>query len=1061
MGEERRVVTVLFSDVAGSTAMGESNDPEDVRALLARYYAIAREVISVHGGTVEKFIGDSVMAVFGIPQAHGDDAERALAAALALREAVANDAPTRELQLRIGVNTGEVVAARQSDAADFLVTGDAVNVAARLQQAAEPGSILVGDRTRRAASGFRFGPERRIEVKGKREPVPTFALLERAADGRPPRTPFLGREHDLAQLDLVSRRAFAERRPHLVTITAPAGTGKSRLVQEFASRMGNGARIATAQCVPYGSAVTFVPLRGLVSDLLGAGGDEDALERLGSAFVEAGHSGADARRLAELIAVTLGESTPSERQDRDEIFTAWRLLIEAQAARGPLVVVFEDLHWATDTLLELVEHVTVSRMSTPLLMFALARPELLDRRPTWGGGRRNFASLGLEPLTDAETRSLLEGLSEDIPASVADRIVERSGGNPFFAGELVRAYDERSEGGSGTDVQLPDTVHATVLARIDTLPADERGVLEMTAIAGRTAGPAAICALLQDFDEARVTTALEALAARDMLVPQGASDYAFRHIVIREVAYATLPRAERVRGHLRLARWLEESAPDRASELAELIAYHYRQAIGLSPGGRLPDGVAATTVVAALERAARVAAKGSAYVEADELIREAIRIAPPERHLDLLELRGDLLLFGDPAIEGYAEAWERWSRSPSGDPRIGARLLAKRLMVTARWAGSLSRALPHDEFTALAKDAGALLERAPDAEISAMLAIAVALQRGFAEADPADARQRMRDAQDAAEFYAARGDIEGESAALDALASLQRTGFGDWQGAIDSTNRRLANVARLSLIERIDAWNVKVWSLVFAGRYEEAIETFHESRRARHAGDPDYTLLHGAAWAAYAAMLVGRWDDALALGDLMLVMREEAQRTMTRFAFPGWVGVMRVAAARLDATRLARYRSAFVSTANIGTLREPLRSCWSAHIDRDAAAARRFLAAPLSLPDRKAEVIALLVFEMGERLGEGEIAAIEKSSSPAPPVLELRIRLVRALNGGPGDLREAIAALEAGRIVADAARASVLLALRTKVEPDRADARRRLEALGDRLFLQKLEEEWA
>jgi class 3 adenylate cyclase len=1061
MSEERRVVTVLFSDVAGSTAMGESNDPEDVRALLARYYAIARDVISTHGGTVEKFIGDSVMAVFGIPQAHGDDAERALVAALALREAVGGDPQTAALVLRIGVNTGEVVAARQTDAGDFLVTGDAVNIAARLQQAAEPGSILVGDRTRRAASGFRFGTEQRLEVKGKREPIGAFALTERMVEGHAPRMPFLGREHDLAQLDLVSRRAFAECRPHLVTITAPAGTGKSRLVQEFAARMGNGARIATAQCLPYGSAVTFVPLRGLVADLVGAKREDEALQRVHSAFVEAGHPDGDARRLAALIAVTLGESTANERQDRDEIFTAWRLLIEAQAALGPLVVVFEDLHWATDTLLELVEHVTVSRMSTPLLMFALARPELLDRRPTWGGGRRNFASLGLEPLSDAETRGLLAGLSDHIPAAVADRIVERSGGNPFFAGELVRAYQERlDEGAAGAAVQLPDTVHATVLARIDKLPGDERLVLEMAAIAGRTARPATIGALLPALGEARIAAALDSLAERDMLVAQGAGDYTFRHIVIREVAYATLPRAERVRGHLRLASWLEETTRDRASEIAEVIAYHYRQAIGLSPGGRVPEGLDASVVVAALERAARAAAKASAYVEADELIRDAIRVAAPERHLDLLELRGDLLLFGDPALEGYAEAWERWRQSRAADSRVGARLIVKRLIVSSRWAGSLSSPIDEGEFRSLAEEAQRLLQHAPDPEVSAKLACALALQRGFARADSAAASQLRGAAERAAEFFAARGDIEGESEALDAVASIQRTEFGDWQGSIESTDRRLANDARLSLIERIDAWNVKVWSLVFAARYEDAVETFHESRRARHAGDPDYVLMHGAAWAALGAMLSGRWDEALSLGDMLLAMREEAQRTMTRFSFPGWVAVLRVAAARQDGTRLARYRSAFVATANFGTLREPLRSCWSAYIDRDAAAARRFLHAHQSLPDRKGELIAFLLFDLGERLDEGELAPLDSDASRVPPILELRVRLARALNVGSDELRAAITALDAAHHVADAARAAALLALRTRNEPDRADARRRLEALGDRLFLQKLEEEW-
>src|SRR4029077_8898559 len=263
MPEDRRVVTVLFADVTGSTALGETIDPEDTRAVLGRYYAIARDVISEHGGTLEKFIGDAVMAIFGIPQAHGDDAERGLAAALTLRERVAKDPETAALMLRIGVNTGEVVAARETDAGDFLITGDAVNVAARLQQHAEPGAILAGERTRRAVSAFRFADEQAIVVKGKREPIVGSVLLDRLTERRVARAPFLGRDRDLAQLDLVAQRAFGERRPQLVTITAPAGAGKSRLVEEFATRLPDaGATVATAQCLPYGAAVTFLPLRG-------------------------------------------------------------------------------------------------------------------------------------------------------------------------------------------------------------------------------------------------------------------------------------------------------------------------------------------------------------------------------------------------------------------------------------------------------------------------------------------------------------------------------------------------------------------------------------------------------------------------------------------------------------------------------------------------------------------------------------------------------------------------------------------------------------------------------
>lgn len=1061
MSEERRVVTVLFSDVAGSTAMGESNDPEDVRALLARYYTIARDVIAAHGGTVEKFIGDSVMAVFGIPQAHGDDAERALVAALALLQAVMADSRTAALALRIGVNTGEVVASRSTEAGDFLVTGDAVNVAARLQQHAEPGTILVGERTCRAVSGFRFGPEQHLEVKGKREPIGAATLVERLTSRRAPRTAFLGRDHDLAQLDLVARRAFSERRPQLVTITAPAGTGKSRLVEEFVARMGAGVRVAVAQCLPYGSAVAFLPLRGLVASLVGEERIEDALPRLQQMFTDAGHSPADAQRLVGFIGATLGDASEPERRDRDEIFTAWRLLIEAQAASGPLVVVFEDLHWATDTLLDLVEQVTMSRMTTPLVMFALARPELLDRKNNWGGGRRNFTSLGLEPLSGGETQSLVKAMTDGVPEQLAARIAERSGGNPFFAGELVRAYEERRrEGALDAEIVLPDTVHATVLARIDKLAAEERTILEFAAVVGRTAGPDAIHALLPDLTAQRIAAALHHLATeRDLLVPQGGGSYTFRHIVIREVAYATLPRAERVRAHLRLALRSEESGSG-GNESAEVVAYHYRQAIALSPGARVPEGLPPAKVVAALERAARAAAGASAFVEASEQLREAIRLAPPEEHVRLLELLGDLMLFGDDALNAYIQAYEGWQARPDADPRQGARLLVKRLGVEARWAGSITRSMTPSEFDSVAGEARRLLERAPDEAIEARLACARCFHRTMhGNPAPGEVEELRRGVEKAAESYAARGDIEGESEALDALAFIHHTVRGDWEASLRATGRRLANLARLSLLERIDAWSVRIWCLVTAGRYEDAIGTYAEAMASRRAGDPLFSLAHMTSWTMLAARICGRWDEVLRLGDNLLDMREESQRPIGRFTFPGWAAAIHVAAARSDTSRLARHRSAAAAIADFDTLVEPHRGAWAAILEHDVAAARRLLAGPLAHHERKSEVLAAMALEWGERLDEATLAALEAAAHGAP-VLTLRIRLARALNGDAAQLREAVAALDAGNHVADAARAQALLALRTRAAADHADAVRRLQALGDFMYLQRLAEEW-
>ena len=1064
MPEERRVVSVLFADVTGSTALAESSDPEDVRALLGRYYAIARDVIGAHGGTLEKFIGDAVMAVFGIPQAHGDDAERALAAALALRDGVAADPQTSSLTLRMGVNTGEVVATRENDKGDFLITGDAVNVAARLQQHADPGAILVGERTRRAVNGFRFADAQQIEVKGKREPISGAVLAERT-DRRVQRGPFLGREHDLAQLDLVAQRAFSERRPQLVTITAPAGTGKSRLVEEFGSRLGmDEATVATAQCLPYGAAVTFLPLRGLVRGLLRVPRDADIVAPLRDTFAQAGYADADARRLSGLIAVTLGDAGDSERGDRDQIFSAWRLLIEALASQRPLLVVFEDLHWASDTLLDLVEHVTSSRSTSALVMVALARPELLDRRPHWGAGRRNFTSIALEPLSTEDTLRLIAVLTEGVPGSIAQRIVDRAGGNPFFAGELVRAYEERRRAGQSDDeIQLPDTVHATVLARIDALTTVERSVLEYAAVAGRTARVGAIIALLPTQSEAAIAGALESLSERDMLLPQGSGAYVFRHIVIREVAYATLPRAERVRAHLRLARWFEDDAAARGEDAAELVAYHYRQAIALAPAGRLPEGLDVGRVVRSLELAAHSAWNGGAFAEAAQQLREAIRLAPASDHLRLYEMLGDVMRFGDDAVSGYEEAFEQWKATPGADPRIGARIRVKQLGVHARWTGSLSRGLQVQEFEALAEDAAKLLAAAPDLLLAARLATARAFQTGARpEADRAQLEQLAEGAQKARQFYKERGDADGESEALDAIGSLYRSGLADLDKALAAARERIAMSDRLGMLERADALNMVGWDLTLLGDFEGAIAAFDDAKGRLRPGEPDAVLAHSAAWAAYSASFCGRWDTTVECCEFIIASREDAGPSIGRFTSPGWFGGLRVAAARIDTTLLARYRSVFAAIADPKSLPEGhgARLVYEAVLDDDPAPAREALRSAIGSRDRRAEAIRILLFDHRELIPEADLAAFERQVIQDTPLVKLTIGLARAVNSGPDAMRAAIRDLDAMHDVTDAARMSALVALRTHSDADRADAERRLKALGDRQYLQVLAEEW-
>jgi len=437
MPEERKLVTILFADVTGSTALGEELDPEDLRMLMGRYYEHARRIVSEHGGTLEKFIGDAVMAIFGLPQAHSNDSERALATALTLRDAIAQDPLlNRRLILRLGANTGPVVATSDVSRGDFLVTGDAVNVAARLEQNAQPNEILVSERTAsNAEASFVFGQGRSITAKGKSDSLRVFPLVEQRATRQLGRPPLVGRLGHLMQLSLLRDRALRERRPQLVSIIAPAGVGKTRLLEEFLSHLfeEDDIQVATAHCVPYGENLTFWPLRGLLEELLHG---DITLETVVSAFTDAAYSAVDAQHLAEQVLAALGVES-AEQLEGNSLYNAWRLLIEALARRAPRIIVFEDLHWASESLLGLVEHIMQPRTEAALLTVATSRPDLLDRRPGWGGGRRNFTCLTLEPLTDAETRSLIGELVSGATETTRAQIAERSGGNPFFAIELV------------------------------------------------------------------------------------------------------------------------------------------------------------------------------------------------------------------------------------------------------------------------------------------------------------------------------------------------------------------------------------------------------------------------------------------------------------------------------------------------------------------------------------------------------------------------------------------------------------------------------------------------
>jgi class 3 adenylate cyclase len=921
MAEERRIVTVLFADVTGSTALGEIVDPEDVRALMTRYYNIAREVVSAHGGALEKFIGDAVMAVFGLPQAHGDDAQRAMSAALEIRDRVRADPKLGpQLPVRIGVNTGEVVATRDSSASDFLITGDAVNVAARLQQAAEPWTILCGERTARAARDrFTLAPPTEIDLKGKRLPIQALRLLGRAVEAAPSRFPLIGRDDDLAQLKLVGRRAFTDRRPFLVSLIAPAGTGKTRLVEEFLHQLpalSPDATVAIAQCLPYDQRVTYWPLRAVLVRLVGLK-EEAAPETMREGIRVWLHDrGVESpERAADLLAATIGAGEP-EVIDRATLFAAWRTAIEVAARRSPLVLVFEDLHWSSDSLLDLVEFIVQPRGDAAVLMIALTRPELLDRRPAWGGGRRNYVAMSLEPLSDDSVAQLARYMVGPTTPQIVERVVARAEGNPFFAGEILQSIKERVP--SLSDVAaveqalatLPDTIQATILARLDLLEPSERRILQLGAVFGRAFRAAGIAALGPDLAAASESV-VDRLVRKDLIRPSAGDSFAFRHMLIREVAYQTLLRAERARLHAAAAGWLEGRAAGREDALAELIAYHFREAATLTSAtetAQLDAVEIRRKAVGWLKRAADVAAAGAATAEAARHLHAAIELAATEDLPELQERLGDVS-GGDAGAEAYRVAL-RLCRESGRPVDQELRILGSLLTRYMRFQGTVGNRPSEEELQRLRADGRALVARARDERAIASFLIADGFYpfwRG-AQATAADITE--------AEVSAKRGlaitdrlvDPRLRSAAFDALHSCAKA-RGAWVQARHFAEERLAFEDRLDLEERLDAYTMLAWATALLGDLAQADRATASALGLFQAGQVHWWGLHSAAWRAYTLTLLGRWDEALAVAEHARRIWAEGGLIPAAHCVHGFIAALDVARARRDSRLVDQYRA--------------------------------------------------------------------------------------------------------------------------------------------------------
>jgi class 3 adenylate cyclase/tetratricopeptide (TPR) repeat protein len=619
--EERRLVTVLFCDLVGFTARSDQADPEDVGALLRPYHTRLRAEIERLGGTLDKFIGDGAMAVFGAPVAHEDDPERAVRCALGVLAAIdeLNQAyPSLDLAIRIGITTGEALVRLGPDQQSEGVVGDVVNTASRLEGVAPAGGVVVGEATFRATRRlFDYQELGAVQVKGKADPVPVWRL-ERARSRtgieavRRAGTPFIGRQAELELLRSLFDQTAADRTVRLVTVVGEPGVGKSRFVSELAASVDARPGLVTwrqGRCLPYGDGITFWALGEIVkaqAGILESDPSAEAAAKLEAAVAgmlpDPSERGWLRARLAPLLGIAGPDAVKAERA---ELFAAWRRFVEAMAASHPLVLVVEDLHWADPAMLEFLEHLVERSADLPLLIVATARPELLERQPRWGQGNAASTRIPLGALTDLETARLVAVLvgRSMLPVGVQALLLERAAGNPLYAEEFARLLTDQGlvvegEVAAAPDIPVPDTVHGLIAARLDALTPEVRALVQDAAVVGRVFWPGAVAAM----DGNRSGHAAEAVLAglaeleRKQLVQrartssvQHQDEYVFWHALVRDVAYAQIPRAGRARRHQAVAEWVEAVAGERVGDLAEVVAHHYGQALTYARAAREPQ----------------------------------------------------------------------------------------------------------------------------------------------------------------------------------------------------------------------------------------------------------------------------------------------------------------------------------------------------------------------------------------------------------------------------------------------------------------------------------------
>ena len=895
LGEERKTVTVLFCDLVGFTAASDRADPEDVRARIRPYHARLRQVAEGFGGTVEKFIGDAVMAVFGAPVAHEDDPERAVRAGLQILEAIAdlNEAdPGLGLAVRVGVESGEAVVAlgARTELGEGLVTGDVVNTASRLQGAAPVGGVLAGPGTYAATKQvFDYRALDPVALKGKAAPVPVFqAVAARARLGtevtRALATPMVGRQIDLGIVTGAFQKAVQESTVQLVVVAGEPGVGKSRLVAElgaFADGWPELVRWRQGRCLPYGEGVTFWALGEIVK--AEAGILETDPPEAAAAKIDAMIPGEapDAPWLRARLRPLAG--LPAPEAGRAENFAAWRAWIEMLAESRPTVLVVEDLHWADAALLDFLEYLTDHLEGVPLLLVATARPELFEKSPTWASSVRNLARVHVAPLGPAETARLIGNLlgTAVLPAEVQQTILDRSGGNPLYAEQFARLLQDQqilTKTGAGwrldpgAEIPLPPGVQGLIAARLDTLTPERKRMLQDAAVVGNVFWSGAV-ADMGGHDEVEVRAVLHELARKELIRPgrrssmAGQAEYAFSHALIREVCYAQIPRAGRAERHQRAAAWIEAIAADRAGDHAEILAAHYTTALHLAQAAKDP-------------RAGELAASAARYLMLAGDRAMGIDVAAAEHYYaHALQLTSDSDSSYAELLARHADALRQRARFPDA---VRAYEQAIELFRARDDVVSMARAMdgyvlvfnevpdPKQMMLTLSADAVALLEPlGPSHE----LVQALGTEAGVRTIS-GDHREAIEHA-DRALALAAQLGLPEPARAL-GLRGAARVFLGDVGGLEDIRQARDAAAAQglgYDVANLCNLLGYTTWLVEGPRRYLEL--TREGSRLAKRRGIEDLALFIGANSVGALADL-GSLDEATGLAEELAPRLEDA-----------------------------------------------------------------------------------------------------------------------------------------------------------------------------------------